>query len=219
MLQGLALFDLDKTILDGDSEELWIEYLIDQGHLPRTALAEVERFGHDYVAGHMDFSAWQRFMLQPQMTLEPALLNDLRRDYTDHCLKGILRSGPMQRIGWHRDQQHLVLVITATTRWIVEPIVKAIGADDLLATEIEISDGRVTGEISGVPCFQQGKIQRLQQWLSGQPAIDSENTWSYSDSMNDLPLLEYAQHPVVVTPDARLAALAKERGWEELSPD
>lgn len=214
---SLALFDLDKTLIDGDSEELWVEYLIEGGELSSDVLSEVQQFGEDYVAGCMDFVAWQRFMLQPQATLGGERLVRLRDDYTARKLLPIIRPWMRERLDWHRQQSHQLVVITATNRWLVEPVVAALKVADLIATEPQNLDGVFTGEVEGEPCFQAGKITHLERWLAEQNDSGAGPNWSYSDSYNDLPLLEFADYPVAVTPDAKLAALATASGWEILS--
>ena len=213
----LALFDLDKTLIDGDSEELWVEFLIAEGELAPSVRGEVQRFGEDYVAGRMDFVAWQKFMLAPQARIAPEYLLQLRDRYTRASLVPIIRDWMQPRLDDHRAQGHQTVVITATNRWIVEPVVAALGADDLLATEPEMQAGRFTGDVAGEPCFQGGKLVHLRRWLSKRGVDAPLESWAYSDSYNDLPLLEYADHAVAVTPDARLAATARERNWEILT--
>lgn len=211
---SLALFDLDKTLIDGDSEEFWIEFLIGQGEMPESARDEVVRFGEDYVAGRMDFDAWQAFMLAPQARLNPSRLSELRDAYTRKYLLPIIRPWMQARVAQHVENGDRVVVITATNRWLVEPIVAALGIADLIATDPELEDGRFTGAVDGPCCFQQGKLLKLDAWRDDNGESGTAVAASYSDSWNDLPLLELAAHPVAVTPDDRLRGHAESQGWE-----
>ncbi|TAM11816.1 MAG: HAD family hydrolase [Nevskiaceae bacterium] len=213
----LALFDLDHTLLAGDSDYLWGEFLADSGLVDRTRHAAAnERFYADYVAGTLDIQAYGRFVLEPLTPLDPARLDALRREFIATRIRPIVAPGAPALLTKHRDAGHTLVITTSTNRFITEPIVALLGVGTLIATEPEIVDGRLTGRLAGIPNFQAGKITRLEHWLAVQPQRFS-TICAYSDSHNDLPLLERADLPTAVDPDDRLRAIATQRHWPIIS--
>jgi len=208
----LAIFDLDHTLLDGDTEVLWVDYLAERGVMSDGDIAEAERFFADYEAGRLDIAELQRFMLRPMADVDPDELQRLRDDYFGAKIEPLVRDWMLARIDWHRDRGDTVLVMSATSDLITEPVVAALGVDTLLATQGEKRDGRYTGEIAGTPCFRDGKVIRLDEWMVPH-GHNLAGSWFYSDSHNDLPLLEAVENAVAVTPDTDLARIAASRGW------
>lgn len=210
----LAIFDLDNTLLGGDSDHLWGRFLIDEGivdgqHYER----ENDRFYDDYKAGTLDIFAYQRFALAPLVGRDPATLEAWHRRYMAEKIAPIVLPAGRTLVEWHRSQGHTLLIITATNRFITAPIAKVLGVDHLLATEPEVVRGSYTGEVTGIPTFQQGKVERLQQWLR-ETGHNLAGAWFYSDSHNDLPLLELVEHPVAVDPDETLRSHAEALNWD-----
>ena len=210
----LALFDLDNTLLAGDSDYLWGCFLVEKGMVDGQLYEEAnDRFYRDYKDGTLDIHEFLNFALQPLADNDPALLQSLHDEYMEKHIRPIMTRRGRELIQQHQRQGDHTVVITATNSFVTGPIARAFGADDLIATEPEIIDGRYTGKVAGIPCFQHGKIEKLQAWLD-QTGTSLDNSWFYSDSHNDLPLLEEVVHPVAVDPDDQLRAIAGERGWQ-----
>lgn len=209
----LALFDLDDTLLAGDSNQLWGEFLAQAGLLDLTHFQhELQRYANEYQAGVLDIHDYTRFMLEPILGLSRAELSHYQTMFVQQAVPPALRQSVVARLRWHQQQQHTVVLISATNRVITGPIAAYLGITHLLSTEPEQLAERYTGRVVGVPCYRQGKVQRLQAWLAEQ-GLSLEHSWGYSDSHNDLPLLTHVAHPIAVHPDAQLAAYAHAHGW------
>lgn len=214
---ALALFDLDNTLLAGDSDYLWGEFLTEQGLVDAEIYArENQRFYNEYKQGTLDIHEFQAFSQRPLVENPPAKMLALRELFLEQKIKPIMSPASFKLIEKHRNKGDLPVVITATNSFITRPIVSLFGIEHLLATEPEVINGKYTGKIAGTPCFQEGKVTRLNQWLKKNKA-DMNGSWFYSDSINDLPLLEVVQHPVVVDADEKLLAHAIACHWQILS--
>ncbi len=214
----LALFDLDNTLLAGDSDHAWGDFLSRHGHVDREAyrLAN-DGFYADYRNGTLDIRAYCEFVFAVLAATDRVTLESWREAYLAECVEPMIQPRALELLAWHRDQGHRLVIITATNRFVTERIATRHGVSDLLATEPEQDeDGRFTGRLAGTPCFQDGKVQRLQAWLAEQGET-LEGAWFYSDSRNDLPLLEVVTNPVVVDADEVLTGIASERGWPRIS--
>jgi HAD superfamily hydrolase (TIGR01490 family) len=213
----LAIFDLDHTLLAGDSDHLWGEFMIEQGLVEAAGhKRQNDRFYADYLAGSLDIAAYTRFALEPLVRLGPARLLPLREQFVARVIDPIVAPAAPALLERHRIQGDELLIITATNRFITEPIAALLGVENLLATDGECVDGRYTGELAGIPCYREGKVRRLEQWLGERHERYDVITF-YSDSHNDLPLLRHVQQPVAVDPDARLRAEAERAGWPIIS--
>lgn len=213
----LALFDLDNTLLGGDSDHAWGLFLVAKGLVDADYYSAAnDRFYAEYQAGTLDINAYLAFALAPLTRFTQAELNALHQEFMAQFIEPLILPKALALLDHHRQQGHRLVIITATNRFITGPIAKRLDVADLLATEAEVIDGRYTGNISGTPCFQGGKVVRLQQWLLSE-GEDLAGSYFYSDSINDVSLLEAVTHPVAVDPDARLLAWAKERGHAVLS--
>jgi HAD superfamily hydrolase (TIGR01490 family) len=212
----LTLFDLDHTLLDGDSDQLWCEFLMDRGVLPRDPFEVRNRqMAQDYAAGVVSAQAFCDFYIGTLAGRSAGEWQALRRDYVDERIVPRIPAAALELVARHRDAGDLVLLTTATCRFLSELSTVHLGIAQLIATECETdADGRFTGRSRGVPNMRDGKVQRLQQWLAAQQLMlaDCESTL-YSDSINDLPLLSAVKRAVAVNPDALLAAEAATRGW------
>lgn len=213
----LAIFDLDNTLIGGDSDYLWGRFLVEQGivdaeHYER----ENQRFYDEYKSGRLDIHEFLRFSLRPLAEHDLVTLHSWHRQFMQEKIEPIMLPKAQELLQQHREQGDFLLIITATNRFVTAPIAERLGVDEMLATEPQLADGRYTGEVEGTPCFQQGKVERLEQWLasSGHNLADS---WFYSDSHNDLPLLERVTHPVAVDADETLSEHARLKGWPQLS--
>jgi len=209
---ALALFDLDRTLLDGDSDLLWSELLGRHGVLD---VERVREFHREYHAGTLDIDAFLLFQLAPLAREARADLLGWREEWLCQSIRPRITAAARELVADHVALGHEVALITATNAWLTAPIAEELGIPNLIATEPERLSDRYTGRVEGVPCFRAGKITRLTTWLAsrGLGWSDVAESWFYSDSHNDLPLLERVLHPVVVNADARLAAHARERGW------
>ena len=213
----LALFDLDNTLLAGDSDYLWGRFLGAEGVVDGEFYErENQRYYDLYNAGELDIDEFLRFSLRPLAENSPERLAALRSRFLDQQIRPIITPAATELVDQHRQRGDTLMIITATNRFVTEPIAALLGIPHLLATEPEQVDGRYTGRVAGLPCFQGGKVERLQTWLD-EHDTDLEDSWFYSDSHNDLPLLERVSHPVAVDPDDKLRATADERQWAILS--
>jgi HAD superfamily hydrolase (TIGR01490 family) len=213
----LALFDLDNTLLDGDSDYLWGCFLAEHGIVDGESYQrENQRFYDQYLAGSLDIYEFLRFQLRPLATHTRAQLEQWRERFLADKIDPILLPKARELLDRHRRQGDELLIITATNRFITGPIAERYAVPHLLATEPEMRDGEYTGGVSGIPCFRDGKVARLEAWLAEQ-GTDLQGSWFYSDSHNDLPLLERVDKPVAVDPDDKLRELAHERGWPVIS--
>jgi len=214
---GLAIFDLDNTLLGGDSDTLWGEFLSDHGYVDGPAhRAKHQRYYEDYLAGRLDIYEFLRFQLHVLTQHDMDTLLGWREQYLREKIRPILLSKARERLRFHQAQGHTLLIITATNRFITEPIARLYGVEHLIATEPEIIDGRYSGEVAGTPSFAEGKVIRMEKWLE-QHGLDFKESWFYSDSHNDLPLLNEVTHPVAVDPDKVLAAEARRKNWPIIS--
>ena len=213
----LAIFDLDHTLLAGDSDLLWGQYLCRMGAVdPEHYAPENLRFYQEYQAGTLDIHAFAAFSMKPLTEHPRTQLEAWRRAFVDEVIEPIICPGSEPLIARHRAEGATTLIMTATNRFITEPIAERLGVDHLIATDPEEHQGRFTGRIAGTPNFQAGKVTRLQQWRSSR-GIDQAHVTFYSDSRNDLPLLEAADNAVAVDPDTVLEATARSRGWPVIS--
>jgi len=209
----LALFDLDNTLLAGDSDYLWGCFLVEKGMVDKKLYEEANlRFYRDYAEGMLDIHEYLNFALQPLANNDAEILKSLHQEFMEKYIRPIMTRVGKDLIARHRREGDHPVIITATNSFVTGPIAQAFGVSDLIATEPEIVDGKYTGRVEGTPCFQQGKIERLHAWLEA-TQIEFDNSWFYSDSHNDLSLLEEVAHPVAVDPDDQLRAIARERGW------
>jgi HAD superfamily hydrolase (TIGR01490 family) len=214
---SLAIFDLDNTLLAGDSDYLWGYYLAEQGVVDRAQYEhENRRYYQDYQAGRLDILEFLSFALKPLTTVEPARLLRCRERFIETMVRPMVAEGAPDLLRWHRERGETLMIITATNSFITRPIADMLGVENLLATEPEMGEGRFTGRVAGTPCFREGKVERLRQWLRANDQ-SLAGSWFYSDSHNDIPLLREVQYPVAVDPDAGLAETARMEEWPVIS--
>lgn len=210
----LVLFDLDNTLLAGDSDFEWAQFLIERGVLDREVYeARNQEFYEQYKAGALDIHAFLDFQLKPLSRHPRAVLDAWRREFMTRKILPIVR--PAARALVERHAGDLRIVISATNTFVTGPIAAEFGIPILIATEPEERDGEFTGGVSGTPCFREGKVKRLETWLAerGRSLASFSESWFYSDSLNDLPLLSRVTHPVAVDPDETLRGHAERHGW------
>lgn len=214
---SLAIFDLDETLLAGDSDYLWGQFLVDEGIVDREHYErENDRFFRQYKEGGLDIHEWLTFQLRPLAEHDPKMLHALRKRFLETVIAPIMLPAARELVESHRARGHQLLIITATNSFITRPIADLLGIEELLASEPEFIEGRYTGAVAGIPSFREGKVVRLHAWLE-QRGRDLTDSWFYSDSHNDLPLLELVTSPVAVDPDPILARIAADRGWPVVS--
>ncbi len=209
----LALFDLDNTLLAGDSDYLWGQFLVERGIVDGEFYEkENQRFYDQYLEGSLNIMEFLAFQLQPLATHPRTRLEAWRTEFLQQKIEPILLPAARELVEEHRHRGDTPVIITATNRFITEPIARRYGVEHLIATEPEMIDGEYTGGVSGTPCFREGKVERLQDWLQTHGETLAGSSF-YSDSHNDLPLLERVERPVAVDPDERLRQEARRRGW------
>ena len=210
---SLAIFDLDNTLLNGDSDYLWGQFLVEQGLVERDYFeSENQRFYDEYKAGVLDIYEFLAFSLKPLSEHPLAELRRWHEKFMQEKIDEIMLPAAEVLLERHRERGDYLMIITATNSFVTRPIAARLGIDTLLATEPEILDNRYTGRVAGTPTFREGKVERLRQWLAGS-SHDLEESWFYSDSLNDLPLLEMVSYPVAVDPDETLEQHARMKGW------
>ncbi len=216
----LILFDLDNTLLAGDSDFEWAQYLISRGVLDRELYeARNEAFYEQYKAGTLDIHAFLDFQLKPLSRHARSELDAWHADFMATRILPIISAAARLLVRQSLDSDALVAIVTATNSFVTAPIAREFGVTHLVATEPEQRAGAFTGRVAGTPCFREGKIERVEAWLA-----QLGHTWRsfaasrfYSDSLNDLPLLGRVSDPVAVDPDPTLASHARQHGWPVIS--
>lgn len=210
---ALAIFDLDNTLISGDSDHAWSEFLISEGLVDGERVKQAnDEFYRQYQTGGLDIQAYLAFALSFLAGKTPEELAPLHAQFMSKVIEPMLLPKAFNLIAHHRNAGDQLLVITATNRFVTAPIVERLGINHLIACEPELIAGRYTGLPTGVPSFAHGKVTRLNAWLDEHRA-NLDGAWFYSDSHNDLPLLEHVDHPVAVNPDDTLLSIAQSRGW------
>jgi HAD superfamily hydrolase (TIGR01490 family) len=214
---ALALFDLDNTLLAGDSEHAWGEFLIEIGAVDEEEFrAENDRLYEEYLAGTLDIYESIRFQLGPLMEHPPDTLRRWHEGFMRSRIEPMITPAAVDLVEEHRGSGDELAIITASNSFVTRPIADRFGVRELLAIELERACGRYTGRVLGTPTFQEGKVLRLQEWIESNGRT-LEGSHFYSDSHNDLPLLQLVDHPVAVDPDPILRAHAEAMGWPILS--
>lgn len=216
----LALFDLDNTLLAGDSDFEWAQFLIEQGVLDREVYeARNQEFYDQYKDGILDIHEFLDFQLKPLSRHPRRQLDAWHREFMERKIRPMINPRAMELVSGHQGQGDLCAIVTATNSFVTGPIAGEFGVEHLIATEPEQVDGEFTGRVTGIPCFRDGKVARLESWLRdrGLSWRSFEVSTFYSDSLNDLPLLSRVTHPVAVDPDATLLARAERAGWPIIS--
>lgn len=216
----LVLFDLDNTLLVGDSDYEWGQFLVDRGILERASYEAQNRAYYDqYVAGRLDIHEYLGFALRPLAAHTREELEGWHAEFMAARIVPMIAPQARALVRAHREAGDLCAIITATNSFVTAPIAREFGVEHLIATEPESRHGRFTGRVAGTPCFRDGKLRRLEEWLAGlgRRLADFAESAFYSDSHNDLPLLERVTHPVAVDPDEILRREASARGWQIIS--
>lgn len=207
----LAIFDLDKTLLDEDCEYLWCEFLLKNGHVDAGYLKTIQEYFARYDAGDLDFAEYERFFLSSLVTLPEEKLRKLQSAFLCQ-LQAHFRPWMLERLEFHRAQEHVLLLATASNSLLVLPIAQALNIPNVLCTMAEMKGDVPTGELIGRPLFREEKAKRINSWVQ-MNSISLSGSWGYSDSRNDLPILMLVENPVAVTPDDTLREHATKNGW------
>ncbi|MHB8727894.1 MAG: histidinol-phosphatase [Sulfuricaulis sp.] len=214
---SLAIFDLDNTLLRGDSDHAWGRFLIENQLVDGAEYErENERYYAQYQAGTLDIMEFLAFALRPLAGHDRAALDRWHREYMRTKVMPMITPEARALVDKHRAHGDTLIIITATNRFVTAPIAAAFDVPHLIATEPEERDGRFTGKVAGMPSYREGKVVRLKAWMAEHGAT-LQDSWFYSDSHNDLPLLSVVDHPVAVNPDDSLRREAQKRGWPILS--
>jgi len=209
----LAIFDLDHTLITGDSDYLWGEYMVENNIVNEQEFrSRNEIYYQDYQQGTLNNEQYLEFALKPLTQHSIEELYAWRADYVENWIMPIVAPGARELLDNHRNQNHELLIISATHLFVTAPIAQLLGVPTVLSTEPEIIDNRYTGRYLGTPTYQQGKVTALHEWLA-KSVQRMDGSYFYSDSINDLALLEKVDHPITVHPDEQLEAIAEERGW------
>jgi HAD superfamily hydrolase (TIGR01490 family) len=214
---NLAIFDLDNTLIRGDSDHAWGEFVCEKGLVDiQTYRKKNDAFYDDYMKGTLDISSYLRFSLSTLKGRKLEDLNKIREEFLKKHIEPLKLSKAIKLLKMHRDSGDYLLIITATNSFIANPIADMLEVDDVLSSEAEIKSGAYTGEPLGIPCFQEGKVQRLKIWLK-ENSYSLENSFFYSDSHNDIPLMKIVDNPVAVDADEKLNTYAFEKNWPRIS--
>ena len=217
-MQGrLALFDLDNTLLAGDSDHGWGQFMVAQGLVDGANYgAKNDAFYQDYLAGDLDMVAYAEFALTPLAKYSATELKTIHQKFMQTTVIPMIAPKTQALLKKHRDAGDVLVIVTATSDFITAPIAEYLAIPHLIATPTEYVDGRYTGKLSGTPCFKAGKIDKLNAWMALN-GYNIEGACFYSDSHNDLPLLALVDEPIVVDPDPKLEAHALANGWQVMS--
>lgn len=214
---ALAIFDLDNTLINGDSDHRWGEFLCAEGLVdPRSFSQENDRFYQDYQAGKLDIQAYLQFALRPLAGRTVGEVAELQQRFMKDYVEPMLLPAAFSLLDKHREQGDKLVIITASNTVITKPIAKRLGVSTLMGCDVEIKAGKFTGASVGIPSFREGKVARLTEWMSTNN-YSLDGAWFYSDSHNDVPLLERVDNPVATDPDPQLAELARQRSWPIIS--
>jgi HAD superfamily hydrolase (TIGR01490 family) len=214
---ALAIFDLDNTLINGDSDHRWGEFLCAEGLVdPRSFSQENDRFYQDYQAGKLDIQAYLQFALRPLAGRTVEEVAELQQRFMKDYVEPMLLPAAFSLLDKHREQGDKLVIITASNTVITKPIAKRLGVSTLMGCNVEIKEGKFTGASVGIPSFREGKVARLTEWMSTNN-YSLDGAWFYSDSHNDVPLLERVDNPVATDPDPQLAELARQRSWPIIS--
>ena len=215
-MSELIIFDLDNTLIEGDSDRNWGQFLVEEKLVSENYLLESEKFYNSYYDGNLDIDSFLNFCLEPLKNNQMDMLIDIRKKFIDTKIKPIIRDKAMRAVLGEIKKNNKVIIATATNSFVTRPIAELFSVKELVATEFEIIDNKFTGKVKGVPCFREGKLDKVNEWLESQSYNLSDATF-YTDSFNDLPLLERVGKAIVVDGDDKLTLLAKKNGWECVS--
>jgi HAD superfamily hydrolase (TIGR01490 family) len=214
-MPNLTIFDLDNTLLSGDSDRAWGQYIVEKKIVSDKFLLESENFYNSYYDGNLDIHSFLNFCLKPLMENEWSHLIELRKGFIENKIKPMILNKAVEEVELSKSKGPVVIA-TATNSFVTRPIADLFGIKNLIATEFIVRDNKFTGEVDGVPCFREGKVQKVEEWvkINGYNLLDAT---FYSDSFNDLPLLRKVKTAIVVDGDDKLIEKAKHNEWQCIS--
>lgn len=210
----LAIFDLDNTILNGDSDYSMINYLIDINLLGKNAKLKNEQFIQDYQRGQLDFNQYTNFALKPYIGMTQKEINEIIMPFVENIIEPMINIFALKLLHEHYEKEHKLLLASATNELIVKPIAKRLEIKNVIATKVEFKNNKCTGEFIPPSALGEGKLQLVKSWMKYNQRNSFSRVTFYSDSINDLPLLEAVEFPIAVNPDQTLEEIARDRGWK-----
>ncbi len=210
----LAIFDLDNTILNGDSDYSMINYLIDINLLGKNAKLKNEQFIQDYQRGQLDFNQYTNFALKPYIGMTQKEINEIIMPFVENIIEPMINIFALKLLHEHYEKEHKLLLASATNELIVKPIAKRLEIKNVIATKVEFKNNKCTGEFIPPSALGEGKLQLVKSWMKYKQRNSFSRVTFYSDSINDLPLLEAVEFPIAVNPDQTLEGIARDRGWK-----
>ena len=215
MKKKLVIFDLDNTILKGDSDYSWMNFLIEEGHVDQKAYESRNKYFYDqYYDGKLDYDEWAEFALSTIKGKTSNQITDLLSQFLNTVIEPMINIYALRLLHNHNHDNDIMLLASATNSVIVEPIAKRLGFENIVATDVEITDGVYTGKVLGRPALGEGKLIKVKEWAASNGITNFEDTIFYSDSINDLPLLSKVHKPIAVNPDDQLRKLSEQNNWE-----
>lgn len=210
---ALVIYDMDDTLLSSDCSRLWIHYLLACGLAKSdTMIAEEARLNQAYIAGNLNMHDYLSMQLQPTLNMLPTELDPFVTEFVEDWVKPYISDAAYENVRQHQIQGDDCLVISASVEFLVKPIARILGIEEAIGIKIKYDQGRLTSQADGILSYREGKVLRLQEWMA-HTEHSLADSWFYSDSHNDLPLLELVDHPVVINGDERLLDIAKNRNW------
>ena len=215
MKRNLAIFDLDNTILNGDSDYSWINFLIEKGFVDKDEYERKNKYFYDqYYQGKLNYDEWAEFALTTIKGKKPEEIEDILSKFLSEIIEPMINIYALKLLHDHTHNNDIILLASATNSVIVEPIAKRLGFKNIVSTEVEIIDEIYTGKVLGIPALNEGKLIKVKEWMLQNSIESFDNTSFYSDSINDLPLLAAVSKPVAVNPDDMLREECRKRSWE-----
>jgi HAD superfamily hydrolase (TIGR01490 family) len=215
MKRNLAIFDLDNTILNGDSDYSWINFLIEKGFVNKDEYERKNKYFYDqYYQGKLNYDEWAEFALTTIKGKKPEEIEDILSKFLNEVIEPMINIYALKLLHDHTHNNDIMLLASATNSVIVEPIAKRLGFKNIVSTEVEIIDEIYTGKVLGIPALSEGKLIKVKEWMLQNRIESFDNTSFYSDSINDLPLLAVVSKPVAVNPDDMLREECRKRSWE-----
>ena len=215
MKKKLVIFYLDNTILKGDSDYSWINFLIEEGHVDQKEYESRNKYFYDqYYEGKLDYDEWAEFALSTIKGKTSNQITDLLSQFLNTVIEPMINIYALRLLHNHNHDNDIMLLASATNSVIVEPIAKRLGFENIVATDVEITDGVYTGKVLGRPALGEGKLIKVKEWAASNGITNFEDTIFYSDSINDLPLLSKVHKPIAVNPDDQLRKLSEQNNWE-----
>ena len=214
-MSKLTIFDLDNTLLAGDSDRAWGQYIVEKKIVSDAFLVESEKFYNSYYEGDLDIDGFLAFCLKPLTENKLSELLELRKGFIEDKIKPMMLEEAIRTVE-QKKIEGPVIIATATNSFVTRPIADLFKIKDLIATEFVIRDNEFTGEVDGIPCFREGKVKKVEEWVKAN-GHDLSSATFYSDSFNDLPLLEKVETAIVVDGDDKLIEQAKNNDWECIS--